>query len=105
MGYYMVQAAFSQSRWEAYLKDPQAGDRLEGIRPAIEQLGGTISGVWYSFGEYDLVAIVQLPDNVSAAAFSMVPSAIGSAKSIKTTPLMTMEEGVEALRKAGKPGG
>jgi uncharacterized protein with GYD domain len=56
-----------------------------------------------AFGEYDLVSIVQLPDNVSSAAFSMVRSAIGSAKSIKTTPPMTTEEGVQALRKAGKP--
>jgi hypothetical protein len=48
MGYYMVPAGFSQSRWDAYLKDPQSGNRLEGIQPAIEELGGTICGVWLS---------------------------------------------------------
>jgi hypothetical protein len=43
-----------------------------------------------------------MPDNVSAAAMSMVVSAGGAAKAIKTTPLMTVEEGLQAMRKAGE---
>ncbi len=56
------------------------------------------------FGEYDVGAILQVPDHVSVAAFSMAVSAGGAVKSIKTTPLMSMEEGVEAMKKASGSG-
>ena len=55
---------------------------------------------WLSFGDYDVVSIIDLPDNVSAAALSIAASASGAIKSIKTTPLMTTEEGVRAMEKA-----
>lgn len=48
------------------------------------------------------MAICELPDNVSMAAFSMAASAGGAVKAVKTTPLMTMEEEIEAMRKAGE---
>jgi uncharacterized protein with GYD domain len=57
-----------------------------------------------SFGEDDVVAICELPDNVSAAAFSLAVSAGGALKTSKTTPLMTFEEGIEAMKKAPKAG-
>jgi hypothetical protein len=44
---------------------------------------------------------MDLPDNVSAAAMSMVVSAGGSVKAVKTTPLMTVDEGIAAMRKGG----
>ena len=59
---------------------------------------------WRAFGEYDVVAILQMPDNVSVAAFSMAVAAGGAVKSIKTTPLMSMEERVEAMKKASGSG-
>jgi hypothetical protein len=48
---------------------------------------------------YDLVGILNLPDNVSAAAFSLAVSAGAAVKAIKTTPLMTLEEGIQAWRR------
>jgi hypothetical protein len=45
-----------------------------------------------------------MPSNVEAAAFSLAASAGGAVRSIKTTPLMSMAEGVEAMKKAAKSG-
>lgn len=42
-----------------------------------------------------------MPDNVSAAAFSIAASAGGSVKAFKTMPLMSTADAVEAMRKAG----
>ena len=42
----------------------------------------------------------ELPDNVGASALSMAISAGGAVKSVKTTPLLTFEEGIAALQKA-----
>jgi uncharacterized protein with GYD domain len=67
-------------------------------------LGGKIECAYLAFGEYDVVVVLDMPDNVSAAAFSIAASAGGAVKAAKTTALMTMEEGIEAMRKAGTAG-
>jgi len=98
MPYYMLQAAYAPEAWKALVKNPQ--NRLDVIRPVIEKLGGKVEGGWLAFGEYDVLLICQLPNNVNAAAFSMAGAAGGAVKVIKTTPLMTIEESMEAMRKA-----
>jgi uncharacterized protein with GYD domain len=100
--HYLLQAAYTPDAWAAQLKNPQ--DRSEAIRPAIERSGGKIECAYISFGEYDIVLVVEMPDNVSAAAFSIAAAAGGAVKAIKTTPLMTMEEGIAAMRKGAAAG-
>ena len=102
MSHYLVQAAYTPEAWAAQLKNPQ--DRTEVLRPAIERLGGRIECAYMSFGEYDIMLVVDMPDNVSAAAISIAAAAGGAVKAIKTTPLMTMEEGIEAMRKGAAAG-
>jgi uncharacterized protein with GYD domain len=53
-----------------------------------------------AFGEYDLVGLCDFPDNVSAAAFSISVAGKGAVKALHTTPLMSMDESVEAMKKA-----
>ena len=57
-------------------------------------------GGWFSFGEYDVVLVVNMPDSMSAVVVSMAFSAGG----VKTTPLITAEEALEAMKKASEAG-
>ncbi len=102
MAYYMVQAAYTAEAVAAMVKKPE--DRGEAIRPVVEKLGGKLVGIWFCFGEYDIVGISELPDNVSAAAFAFAVSQGGKVKALKTTPLMTGSEAVQAMKKAGGAG-
>ncbi len=54
--------------------------------------------------ETDVVAIFQMPDDVAAAGVSMAISAGGAVTAVKTTPLLTIDEGMAALRKASTSG-
>ena len=99
MPYYLVQTAYTPESWDKMIKNPQ--DRVAAVRPAIEALGGRIEAGYISFGEYDLAAIVEFPDNVSAAAFSISVTSKGGLKAFKTTPLMTTAEAQQAMQKAG----
>jgi uncharacterized protein with GYD domain len=94
---YLLQAAYTSEAWGAQLKNPQ--NRVEIVSEFLQRLGGRFESVFFTFGEYDIVAVADLPDNASAAAMSMVISAGGAVKAVKTTPLMTIEEGMEAMRK------
>ena len=100
MAHYLLQVTYAPEAWAALVDEPHS--RTEAVQPAVEQLGGTVHSTWLAFGEYDVISILELPDNVRAAAISMAISAGGAVKAIKTTPLMTWEEGVEAMREAAQ---
>jgi uncharacterized protein with GYD domain len=99
---YLVQVSYNAESMLAFVKNPQ--NRAEGVRQPIEKLGGKIGSFWFTFGDYDVAAIVEMPDNVSMAAFALAASAGGACKSIKTTLLISPEEGIEAMKKAAKCG-
>jgi uncharacterized protein with GYD domain len=84
------------------IKRPQ--DRIEAVRKGVETLGGKVGAFWMAFGDYDLVGILEMPDNVSAAAFALAVAAGGACKDVKTTPLLSIAEGMEAMKKAGSSG-
>jgi hypothetical protein len=70
----------------------------------IERAGGKLHGLWFPFGETDIVAIAEMPNNVSAAAISMAIGATGTMSSYRSTPLITEGEAVEAMQKAASVG-
>ena len=102
MARYLFQASYTSEAWAAQVSNPQ--NRIEVIRPVIERLGGRLESAYFSFGDYDVVVIAEMPDASSAAAFSLAASAGGALKAVKTTPLLTFDEGLEAMRKAAGAG-
>jgi uncharacterized protein with GYD domain len=98
MPYYLLQVAYTPVAWAAMLK--KSHTHLEDLRPLLERLGGKLESCWLAFGEYDALLICQLPDQTSATALSMAASAGGTVKTIKITPLMSVEESFNALTKA-----
>jgi uncharacterized protein with GYD domain len=102
MALYLLQVSYTSESWATQLRHPQ--NRREAVTPVIERLGGYIESAYYAFGEYDVILIIEMPDNVTAAAFSLAVSAGGAVKSIKTTPLLAIEEGIEAMKMAAGVG-
>ena len=98
MAHYLFQVSYTAAAWAAFLKNPP--DRSKAVTGAVEELGGKVEGFWMSFGESDIIGVVQMPDNVSMAAFAFAVAAGGACKSVNTTPLMTMDEGQAAMKKA-----
>src|SRR5438270_1117903 len=98
----LLQVGYTPEAWASLIAQPH--DRLDAVRPAIEKLGGKILHGWFAFGDYDLIAILEMPTNVEAAAFSLAAAAGGAIRTIKTTPLMSTAEGIEAMKKAAKSG-
>jgi uncharacterized protein with GYD domain len=99
---YLVQVAYTPETVAAFVAQPQ--DRTDAISKVVKKLGGKPGKLYLSFGDYDVVGIYEMPDNVSAAAFALAISAGGACRSIKTTPLMTGDEAVAAMEKAGGSG-
>jgi uncharacterized protein with GYD domain len=106
MAKYLVQAS--------YVGDGVAGLRQEGgsarraaVETACASVGGKLDEFFYAFGASDVVAIMDFPDNVTAAGMALLIADSGKVD-IKTTVLLTPEE-VDAAVKVGSeyrpPGG
>ena len=100
MALYMFEAAFTSDAWAILAKNPQ--DRTEAVRTLLHGVGGKLISYYFSFGKYDAVVIAELPDNGAAAATAIAVAAGGAIRAVKTTPLLSVQEGVEAMRKAGE---
>jgi len=99
MALYMYQAAYSSESIAAQIRDPQ--DRLEAVKPALERAGAKLLAGGYSFGEYDVVAICEAPNDTAMAAVSLAFAAGGAIRSARTTKLLEPQEWIAALKQAG----
>jgi len=99
MAMYLWQVGYTAAAWASQVKNPQ--NRVDVVRPVAEKLGGRIVDAWFAFGEYDVVVIVEMPDNVSIASLVLAATAGGHLAASKTTVLMPIEDGLEAMQRAG----
>src|SRR5713101_3386486 len=92
---YLVQASYTTTAWHKLVQRPE--NRMEALKPVVEKLGGQILAWYYTFGDYDVVVLFEVPSNVNAAAASMAIAGGGAVKEIKTTALMSPDEGFDAM--------
>ena len=98
MPFYLMRFSYTPEAWARLIKKPE--DRREVAGAVAENLGATLHGFWYGFGEHDGYVLIEAPDNISAAAFSVGIASRGSLRSAETTVLFTVEETIEMLGKA-----
>jgi uncharacterized protein with GYD domain len=98
MALYAQQIAYTPLAWTALLKAPE--NRLAAVQHVVERLGGRLVHGWFTLGDYNALVICELPDTVSAAALDMAVMAGGALQAVKTTPLLTFDDGVAAMHQA-----
>jgi uncharacterized protein with GYD domain len=92
---YLVQAKYTTEGLKGLAADSGSGRRAD-VRAAVKSLGGDVEAFYYVFGDDDVVMIVDLPNNITAAAFALTTS-LSAAVRIRTTPLLTVEDVDQAL--------
>src|SRR5438132_7541103 len=98
MPFYLMRFSYTPETWSRLIQNPE--DRRDAARAYIEQVGGTLQGCWYGFGQYDGYAIFEAPDNVSVSGAVLAIAAGRALASVETTVVMTVEETLEALAKS-----
>ena len=99
MPLYLTRFSYTPETWARLAANPE--DRREAARSYIESVGGKLHGFWYALGEYDGYNLWEAPDNVSMAAVAVAISAGGALSRCETTVLLTVEETMDALGRAG----
>ena len=100
MPLYLTKFSYTPATWEKLIGNPE--DRRKAAASYIESVGGKLHGFWYAFGTHDGYNLWEAPDNVSMAAVALAISGGGALSACDTTVLMTVDDTIEALRKAGE---
>jgi uncharacterized protein with GYD domain len=98
----MTQSKLSRDAIQGLIAKPE--DRSGPIDKLLKAVGGKLHHYFFAFGDYDIVILYEAPDNASAAAVLTALGA-GATNASETTVLMSMEEAVAAMTKAGTASG
>ncbi len=94
---YLIQASYTTEGIKGVLKGGGSARRAA-AQQAIESVDGRLEAFYFAFGEDDVFAIFDAPDNVSLAAATLAINASGAVQT-KTTVLLTPEEIDQASKK------
>jgi uncharacterized protein with GYD domain len=94
---YLVEASYTVEGVKGLLKEG-GSSRRTAIETAAKGLGGSVDSFYFVFGEDDVIVVLDLPDNTTAAAFSLAVAAGGAATS-SVRVLLTPEEIDTATKK------
>jgi uncharacterized protein with GYD domain len=103
---YLIQASYVGDGVKA-LRREGGSARRTAVEKACASVGGRLESFYYAFGDDDVVAIIDLPDNTTAAGVALLIAASGTVD-LKTTVLLTPEEVDAAVKIGGEyrpPGG
>src|SRR2546425_7512942 len=94
---YFFQGSYSVEGIKGLQKDG-GSKRRAAAQQVAQSVGGKLDAYYFALGTDDVVGIIDLPDNVSAAAVSLVINAAGAVQ-FKTTLLLTPEKKDQATHK------
>jgi uncharacterized protein with GYD domain len=87
---YLFQGSYTLEGTKGLLKDGGTKRRAV-VEQMIKKAGGSLEACYYALGDDDLFLIIDMPDNVSGVALSLLVNASGGFKG-KTVVLLTPEE-------------
>ncbi len=93
---YLLTSTYTTEGLRGLTKDGGSG-RVDAARKAAESVGGHLDAMYFSFGDQDVYAVCELPDNKAAAALSLAVAASGAVNT-KTVVLLAPEEVDRAAR-------
>jgi uncharacterized protein with GYD domain len=97
---YLIQSTYTREGVEG-IRSKGGTARREAITDLARSLGGELESYYFGFGDYDVHAILDLPDDAAAAAVALAVDASGGATA-RTTVLLTPEQIDEAANRAGE---
>jgi len=100
MPLYLSKFSYTPETWARLISNPE--DRRKAAQAYIESVGGRLHGFWYAFGTHDGYTLWEAPDNTSMAAVALAIAGGGALSSLETTVLLTVEETMDALNRAGQ---
>jgi uncharacterized protein with GYD domain len=87
---YLIQANYTADGMKGVLAKGGTS-RREAVEKMLADVGGSLDAFYFAFGYTDAFVIVDVPDNITAAAIGMMVGSSGMT-SAQTTVLLTPED-------------
>jgi uncharacterized protein with GYD domain len=100
MAFYLYQISYSKEAIKALVATPS--DREAAARKLIEALGGKLHHLFFAFGEWDVICLVEGPDDKMMMAGAAAVASAGTVSKSSTIKLMTAADAMAAMTMAGK---
>jgi uncharacterized protein with GYD domain len=78
-------------------KIKDSSDRYNSFKSSVENAGGKLIGGYYTFGEYDVVLIIEVPNDEAVMSLMLKVGSYGNVKT-KTLKAFTAEEGMKIIK-------
>jgi uncharacterized protein with GYD domain len=100
MSYYLYQLTYSRDAIKAMVASPT--DREAAARKLIEAIGGKLHHLFFAFGQWDVICLIEAPDDKAMMAAAAAVASAGTVSASSTVKLMTAADAMAAMTMAGK---
>jgi uncharacterized protein with GYD domain len=100
MAHYLLEVGYTPQSWSSQIESQ--ANVIERVTPALEACGAKLECLYYAFGDVDVVVIADFKTPEDAAAFSLAVGSSGALRLCRTTPLLSVDQGIESMRTASK---
>lgn len=109
MPLYITRGNYDAAALNALMAKPE--DRADAVAGLLTAVGGKLHAYYFTFGEYDFLAVAEAPSETDVMACLIAAAASGAVTNLNTTLAVTTAEMKSAFAKAGviaaqyRPGG
>jgi uncharacterized protein with GYD domain len=100
MAHYLIEVGYTPQSWATQI-DAQ-GNAADRITPALAACGAKLECLYYAFGESDVVGVIDFKTPEDAAGFALAINASGALRHFKTTPLLSIDQGIKSMKRAAE---
>ena len=75
----------------------ESPDRFSSFKAMLEKVGGKLIGGYYTFGEYDVVIVMEAPNDEAVISLMLKVGSAGNVRT-KTLKAFTAEEGIKIIK-------
>lgn len=75
----------------------ESPDRFISFKALVEKAGGKLVGGYYTFGEYDVVIVMEAPNDEAVMSLMLKVGSAGNVRT-KTLKAFTAEEGIKIIK-------
>jgi uncharacterized protein with GYD domain len=72
-------------------------DRFSSFKASVEKAGGKLIGRYYTFGEYDVVVVIEAPNDETVMSLMLKVGSDGNVRT-KSLKAFTAEEGMKIIK-------
>jgi uncharacterized protein with GYD domain len=99
MAIYITQGRYTPDAVKGMVAKPE--DREKAVADLMEKAGAKLLALYFTFGEYDVLAITEAPSEEVMASALIAVAASGGLSHLRTSVAMTAKDAMKAFKSAG----